>query len=227
MGQTDPGCIDGNNACVHIALLFLEDECRGILFLSPEDEALIRSLPDFETFSIGIGKNGIRSYAFAEDSVAAKLSKKILLWDAASQSSMQIQFMDRVALFLSKPNNRKHTLKEFSAMIPHPHAVELQYCTRFTQIFHSAIRTRYRGFGDMAITLGNIIINVEMKLVRLKGSQYSTTVFRKNQSLAECVNEASVVAFVVLNSEETSRAERASEPSVYKYVVHINLTVHM
>jgi hypothetical protein len=119
------------------ALLFLEDECRGILFLSPEDEALIRSLPDFETFSIGIGKNGIRSYAFAEDSVAAKLSKKILLWDAASQSSMQIQFMDRVALFLSKPNNRKHTLKEFSAMIPHPHAVELQYCTRFTQIFHS------------------------------------------------------------------------------------------
>lgn len=84
----------------------------------------------------------------------------------------------------------------------------------------------------MAITLGNININVEMKLVRLKGSQYkgsqySAIVFRKNQSLAECVNKASVVAFVVLNSEETSRAERASEPSVYKYVVHINLTVHM
>jgi hypothetical protein len=209
------------------ALLFLEDECRGILFLSPEDEALIRSLPDFNLFSIGLGKKGIRSRAVPKDSMAAKLSKNLFLWDDANKSSMQNQLMDCVTLFLSKPNNRKHSLKEFSAMIPYVSAVELQYITRFIQLFPSAIRTRDRAFGDMTITLGNININVELKLVALDHLQYSARVFRSHHSLADCVNLASVVAFVVLNSEETSKEERASEPSVYKYEVHINLTVHM
>jgi hypothetical protein len=31
-----------------VSLLFVEDEWRGILFLSPEDEALIRLLPAFK-----------------------------------------------------------------------------------------------------------------------------------------------------------------------------------
>jgi hypothetical protein len=65
-----------NLGFMFFALLFLEDECRGILFLSPEDEALIRSLPAFEkSFSIGLGKNGIRTKAFVKNSVAAKFFK--------------------------------------------------------------------------------------------------------------------------------------------------------
>ena len=74
----------------------------------------------------------------------------------------------------------------------------------------------------MTVTLGNININVKLKLVALDSLRYTAKLFRPRHSLEDCVNSASAVAFVVLNSEETSNAERASEPAVYKYVFHIN-----
>jgi hypothetical protein len=78
-----------NSGFMLFGLLYVEDECRGILFLSPEDEALIHSLPDFESFSIGLGKKGIRRQAPAKNSLMEKLSKNLFLWDDANESSIQ------------------------------------------------------------------------------------------------------------------------------------------
>ena len=69
----------------------------------------------------------------------------------------------------------------------------------------------------MTVTLGNININVELKLVALDSLRYTAKLFRPRHSLEDCVSSASAVAFVVLNSEETSNAERASR--VYAEVV--------
>ena len=57
----------------------------------------------------------------------AKLSKNIFLWDNSVNLHGQNQFMEYVKLFLSKPNNRKHTHADFFAMIPYSSAVEFQY----------------------------------------------------------------------------------------------------
>jgi hypothetical protein len=105
-----------NSGFMLFGLLYVEDECRGILFLSPEDEALIHSLPDFESFSIGLGKKGIRRQAPAKNSLMEKLSKNLFLWDDANESSIQKRFMKRGTLFLSKTNNLKHSIKEFFAI---------------------------------------------------------------------------------------------------------------
>jgi hypothetical protein len=211
-------------------LLFLEDECCGILFLSPEDEALISSLPAFKSFHIVLGKGGIRSAGIRKNSVYAKLSKNLILWDNrddANKSRMQNEFLDRVSLFLSKANILKHTLQEFYSMMPHGALVELQYIARLKEIFPRTERIHDRQFGDVQIPLGNVNVVVELKLATLECRLYNAVVFRSHHSLVDCVNLASVVAFAVLNSKNTPKAERASDPSVYKYVFHITLTVHM
>ena len=58
--------------------------------------------------------------------------------------------------------------------------------------------------------------SVELKLVALDSLRYTAQVFRPRHSLEVCVNSASVFACVVLNSQETSKARRASDPQVYK-----------
>jgi hypothetical protein len=145
-----------------------------------------------------------------------KFSKNLFLWDGANESSIQKRFMKRVTLFLSKTNNLKHSIKEFFAMIPWSAAVECQYITRFKELFPSAIRSPDRAFGDMTVTLGNININIELKLVALDSLRYTAKLFRPRHSLEVCVNSASVFACVVLNSQETSKARRASDPQVCK-----------
>ena len=152
-----------------------------------------------------------------KNSLAAKLSKNLFLWDDAKKSSTQNRFIECVTLFLSKPNNRKHSLEEFCAMIRYSAAVEFQYITRFKWLFPSSVMSLHHAFGDRTVTLGNININVELKLVALDSLRYTAQVFRPRHSLEVCVNSASVFVCVVLNSQETSKAQRASDPQVYKF----------
>ena len=66
---------------------------------------------------------------------------------------VQNQFMECVKLFMSNPNNRKHTRADFFAMIPYSCAVEFQYPLRFQQIVPNAVRMESHSFGDITFEL--------------------------------------------------------------------------
>ena len=69
---------------------------------------------------------------------------------------VQNQFMECVKLFMSNPNNRKHTCADVFAMIPYSCAVEFQYPLRFQQIVPNAVRMESHSFGDITFELDNI-----------------------------------------------------------------------
>ena len=70
-------------------MLFVGDNWRGVLFLSPDDAALIRSLPNFKYLNLALGKNGIRIKKEKRNSLIVKLSKNIFLWENSDNLHVQ------------------------------------------------------------------------------------------------------------------------------------------
>jgi len=200
-------------------MLFVRDEWRGVVFLSPDDEEFLRSLPNFNVITIRLGTEGIRQSKFKENSFASKLllSKNLILWDTLTSQLKQDQLMERVLSFLSDPHRQKHTRAELLAMIPQKCAIEFQYIERFRQnIAPDAVRCKSHSFGDLKFQLGDTCVSTELKLVTLNGFKYGGVVFRKRAVLKDCVNSASMVTLVVLKSEEATPEQRSSDPNVYE-----------
>jgi hypothetical protein len=102
-------------------LIYAENDLRAILFLSPFDSELIRSLRNFKQINICFGKNEHRTRAYAKGSLAEKLSKNLFMCEKFED------LMCRVKEFMANRSNRKHTLDEFLAMVPTNCAIEQRY----------------------------------------------------------------------------------------------------
>ena len=74
-------------------MLYLDNQCRGILLLTPHDEALIQSLPTFDTMKLKPtrGKRPAR-----KGSLASKLNSCIFLWSADNIAAVQKKIISKV-----------------------------------------------------------------------------------------------------------------------------------
>jgi len=201
-------------------MLYFEHRLHSILFLSPDDSALIHSLPDFDCITIYLGKEGNRTRAVKTGSLADKFADNIFMRDDFQG------LMDRVQDFLVHPHNRNYTLEQLFAMVPYHHAVEAQYIKRFQSVFPDVVRMRAHGFGDASFIVGGVKVDAEFKMVqkvqkdcKKQNQRFKCEVFRKNHVIAECIQCASLVICVILVSEETTPAQRCSDPAVFEYFV--------
>ena len=106
--------------------------------MSPLDEKLITSLPDFKLMQTNLEINGHRKKAFVKDSLVDKMSNNIFMCDNTHCQNL----MARVTEYLANPGNRRHTVQEFFAMVSNTTKVEAQYveCLKcFSQTLKDAI----------------------------------------------------------------------------------------
>ena len=77
---------------VFIAMLYLDNQCRGILLLTPHDEALIQCLPTFDTMKLKPtrGKRPAR-----KGSLASKQNSYIFSWSADTIAAVQKKIVSK------------------------------------------------------------------------------------------------------------------------------------
>ena len=209
---------------VFIAMLYLDNQCRGILLLTPHDDALIKSLPNFDTMKL-LATRGKRKAQ--KGSLASALESCIFLWSADNQEAVHKSIVDKVNAFLAHEGIRKYSVFQLESMMSENHRIEATYIRSFKTIVQNAQRMDGHLPGDLQFVQNDFagvatMITMEMKLCcpDRTSTGFECLLYNKNHDMECWVNRASVLACVVLASDDATREQRMCNPEVFKYVFH-------
>ena len=131
---------------VFIAMLYLDNQCRGILLLTPHDDALIKSLPNFDTMKL-LATRGKRKAQ--KGSLASALESCIFLWSADNKEAVHKSIVDKVNAFLAHEGIRKYSVFQLESMMSENHRIEATYIRSFKTIVQNAQRMDGHLPGDL------------------------------------------------------------------------------
>ena len=204
---------------VFIAMLYLDNQCRGILLLTPHDEVLIRSLPAFDKMKL-LATRGDRKAQ--KRSLASALESCIFLWSADSKEAVHKRIVDKVSAFLAHEGIRKYSVFQLESMMSENHRIEATYIRSFKTIVRNAQRMDGHLPGDLQFVQNDVAVTMEMKLCcpDRTSTGFECLLYNSNHDMECWVNRASVLACVVLASDDATREQRMCNPEVFKYVFH-------
>jgi hypothetical protein len=209
---------------VFIAMLYLDSQCRGILLLTPHDEALIRSLPEFDKMKL-IATRGKRKAR--KGSLAFALESCIFLWSADNKEAVHKRIVDIINAFLAQEDIRKYSVFQLESMMSENHRIEATYIRSFKTIVQNAQRMNGHLPGDLQFVQNDsagvvTMVTMEMKLCcpDRTSTGFDCLLYNNNHDMECWVNRVSVFACVVLASDDATREQRMCNPEVFKYVFH-------
>ena len=213
---------------VFFAMLYVQDQCRGILLLTPHDEALIQSLPTFDTMKLKPtrGKRPAR-----KGSLASKLNSCISLWSADTIATVQKKIVSKVKAFVTHESIMKHSVAQFRDMMSDNHRIEYNYIQSFQTVVSNVERMPPHQPGDVQFALdcaGVVtLVTMEMKLCCLdRTAHFECLLYNKKHDMRDWVNRASVFACVILESEDTPLSQKRCNPQVFKYIHTRHMSYH-
>ena len=102
------------------------------------------------------------------------------------------------------------------------HRIEATYIRSFKTIVRNAQRMDGHLPGDLQFVQNDVAVTMEMKLCcpDRTSTGFECLLYNSNHDMECWVNRASVLACVVLASDDATREQRMCNPEVFKYVFH-------
>ena len=172
---------------IFFAFLYVMDQCRGILLLTPHDEALIRSLPTFHTMKL---KPTRGKWPARKGSLASKLDSCIFLWSADNIAAVQKKIISKVKTFVTHEGIVKHSVAQFRDMMSDNHRIEYNYIQSFQTVVANVERMPPHQPGDVQfVTDCAGLVTMELKLCCLdRRSNFECLLYNKKHDMQDWVN---------------------------------------
>jgi hypothetical protein len=203
------------------ALLYVEYQCRGIVVLTPHDEALIKSLPNFAMMKL---KPTRGPRPARKGSLASKLNSCIFLWSSENIAAVHKKIISKVKTFVSHEGIKKYSVLQFEFMMSDNHRIEFAYIRSFKIVVPNAERMPSHQPGDVQFVQNDYagVVTMEIKLCCLDrtSSGFECLLYNLKHDMECWVNRISAFACVILDSDNTTREQELCNPEVFKCVSH-------